>query len=136
MLAGRLGRPARARREDVEQAVAVRLVRRADDDLVFLRDLPCEASRQVARVVVREHALARAGPIQIRLGLMRGVPLLAVGEELVAAFACRDIEPHLALPDGSAERQARLSILLQRADALRIQVADRKSTRLTDSHRT
>src|SRR5262249_24359651 len=60
--------------------------------------------------------------VEQRLRLMELVPLHAVDEQLIDAFACGGIEPNLALFDRPAERDARLAILFERTDPLWIEV--------------
>src|SRR5256885_15468569 len=121
MLASRFRRRPAARQQ-VEDAVAVRLERAGEGELVLLRRLPGDARAVVFRVVVGRRRTAEVGVVEIRLRLLRLVPVDAVGELLRDAFARGDEEPQPVASEWTAEAFARVAEFLQRADTVRVEV--------------
>src|SRR5258705_13019053 len=111
-----------AARQEVEDAVAVRLERARERELVLLRRLPRDARAVVLRVVVGGCGTARVGVVEIGLGLLRLVPVDAVGELLRDTFARRDEEPEAIVLERTAKPFAGVAEPLERADAVRIEV--------------
>ena len=111
-----------AARQQVEHAIAVRLERARERELVLLRRLPRHAGAVILRIVVGRCRTAQVRVVEIRLRLLRLVPVDAIGELLRDAFARGDEEPELVALDRAAKPFTGVAELLQRADAVRIQV--------------
>src|SRR5258705_3173538 len=121
MLTRRLGRRAAARQQ-VEDAVAIRLERGRERQLVLLRRLPRDARAVVLRVVVGRRGPAQVGIVEVRLRLLRLVPVDAVGELLRDTLARRHEEPERVALERTAKAFASVAGLLHGAEAVRIQV--------------
>src|SRR6185436_12453062 len=102
-----LGRPTRSRIQQVEPAIAVRLHRVCEDDLVLLRRLPGEAGTEVTAVVVAVDRSARIGLVQQRLRLGELVEVQTFRVLLRHTLAKRGEEPELVAADRTTQRGCR-----------------------------
>src|SRR5258705_9740353 len=122
MLARRLGRPPRARVQQIEPAIAIRLHRMREDDLVLLRGLPGEANADVAAVIVAADRSAQIGLVQQGLRLCELVEIQTFGILLRDTLAERGEEPEPVAADRTAQRARRIAEFLDGAYPLRVEV--------------
>src|SRR5204862_1661014 len=109
--------------QQVEDAVAVALERAREGEPVLRRLLPRDAEAVVLLIVVGGRGTADVGIVEIRLRLLRLVPVDAVGKLLRDAFARGAEEPQPVALERPANPFARVTEFLQRADTVRIEMA-------------
>ena len=107
------------RPEQRVDAVAVVLKRSADNDLVLLGRLECEAEAVVAIEVVAVRRPGEVGLVEHALRLLQLVPVDARGVLLRDALARRAKEPQLVPLERAADAGCRLDELLDRREACR-----------------
>src|SRR5438270_5805371 len=128
MLASRLGSPSRARIQQIEPAIAIRLHRMHQYDLVLRSGLPGEANADVAAVIVAAHRSARIGLIQQGLRLRELVEIQTFCILLRDTLAERGEEPELVAADRTSERARRIPEFPDGADSLRVEVTREQIT--------
>ena len=104
VLASRLGSPPCAWIQQIEPAIAIRLHRMHQHDLVLLRGLPGEANADVATVIVAVHRSAQIGLVQQGLRLCELVEIQTFGILLRDTLAERGEEPELVAADRTSQR--------------------------------
>src|SRR6267378_928815 len=100
--------PPGARIQQVESAVAVRLHRVHEYDLVFLRGLPGKADADVPAVVVAVHRPAEIGLVEEGLRLCELVEVQTFCILLRDTLAKRGEEPELVAADGTSQSGCRV----------------------------